>query len=25
VIRWPSGKTVTLTQPAVGQYHRLKI
>jgi hypothetical protein len=25
VIRWPSGKTVTLTQPAAGQYHRLKI
>jgi len=25
VIRWPNGKTVTLTQPAVGQYHRLKI
>jgi len=25
VIRWPSGKTVTLMQPAVGQYHRLKI
>ncbi len=25
VIRWPGGRTVTLTQPAVGQYHRLKI
>jgi len=25
VIRWPSGKTITLPQPAVGQYHRLKI
>jgi hypothetical protein len=25
VVRWPNGKTVTLTQPAVGQYHRLKI
>ena len=25
VIRWPSGKSVTLTQPAVGQYHRLII
>ena len=24
VIRWPSGKTMTLAQPTTGQYHRLK-
>ena len=24
VIRWPSGKTMTLPRPATGQYHRLK-
>ena len=24
VIRWPSGKTMTLPRPAVGRYHRLK-
>ena len=25
VIRWPSGKTLTLKQPAIDQYHQIKI